>query len=156
MPDEGHVFQVEVLNELRQVVGEQVHVPAATMSVGAAVAAPVVRDAAVALIEQARDDVLPLVRVEGPRVCEDEARPVTLIGEEELDAVRSQHPWHDSILAAREPRVDYLTGSEISDLAEARIDSDCHCAGFDHAAATSEWRGRAGVPAGRTPRAASA
>src|SRR5262245_50088151 len=140
MSNESHVFQVEMLDELRQVVGEQVHVPAAAMSVGAAVAAPVVRDAAVALIEQARDDVIPLIRVERPRVCEDQAWPVTLIGEEELDAVRSQHPWHDSILAVREPGVDYLTGSDISDLAEARTDSGCHCAGSDHAAATSEWR----------------
>src|SRR4029077_9136290 len=117
---------------------------AAAMSVGAAVAAPVVRDAAIALIEQARDDVMPLVRVEGPRVCEDEARAVTLIGEEQLDAVRSQHPWHDSILAVCAPGVDYLTGSDLSDLAEARTDSGCHCAGFDHAAATSEWRLRSG------------
>ena len=66
MSDESHVFQVEMLNELCQVVGEQVHAPAAAMAVGAAVAAPVVRDAAVALIEQAGDDVMPLVGVEGP------------------------------------------------------------------------------------------
>ena len=139
MSDEGHVFQVEMPNELRQVVGEHVHVPAAAMSVGAAVAAPVVRDAAVTLIEQARDDVMPLVRVEGPRVCEHEARPVTLIGEEEL--TRSAVNILGTTRYWRCARRVSITSQVVASVTLQRPELiPVVIAGFDHAAATSEWR----------------
>ena len=55
--------ECHVLDELRQVVSELIHVPAAAMPVGAAVAAPVVGDATETLVEQARYDVVPLIGV---------------------------------------------------------------------------------------------
>ena len=44
-------------------------------------------------------------------MCEDDAGSVALIGEEEFDAVGGQHLWHDSMLTARAPGVDYVRGS---------------------------------------------
>jgi hypothetical protein len=59
--DEGHVRQVQVLNELGQVVGQQVHIPAPGMTIGPAMTAPVVGHTSQALIEQACDNVVPLI-----------------------------------------------------------------------------------------------
>ena len=50
-----------MVDQLTQVVGQQVHVPSAAVPVRPAVSAPVVGHAPEARIEQARDDVLPLV-----------------------------------------------------------------------------------------------
>ena len=70
--DQDGVVQVERLDQLREVVGVGVHVVAVPRLAGAAVAAAVVGDAAVAVGGQEEHLVVPGVGVERPAVAEDD------------------------------------------------------------------------------------
>ena len=76
------VFQIERFDQLRQVVGVGVHVVAAPGLARSAVAAPVVRDAAVAAGGQKEHLVLEGVGAQRPAVAEDNglsAAPVFVV-----------------------------------------------------------------------------
>ena len=81
------VFQVEMRGEGGQVVGVVVHVMAVGGLRGAAVAAAVMGDDAIALLEEEQHLVVPVVGGERPAVAEDDGLAGTPVLVEDLDAV---------------------------------------------------------------------
>src|SRR5439155_228597 len=95
--DVDRVLQVEGLDERREVVGVRVHVVTAPRLARAAVAATVVRDAAVTARREEDHLVLPCVGRERPAVAEDDGLPRSPVLVIELDGPATDgHPAHDS------------------------------------------------------------
>ena len=74
--DEGEVAEVERVDQAGEVVGVGVHLVAVPGLAGAAVAAPVVGDRAVAVLGEEQRGGLPGVGVQRPAVAEDDRRAV--------------------------------------------------------------------------------
>ena len=70
MADQHGILEIEVLEEFVQIVGPGVHVVALPGLAGAAVAATVVGDDAVAVVGEEEHLVLPVVAVQGPAMRE--------------------------------------------------------------------------------------
>ena len=85
--DHDGVFEVELFEERREVVGVGVHLVAARGLVGAPVAAPIVGDRSVAIVRQEDHLRLPGVGVEGPAVAEDDGLPFAPVLEVDPGAV---------------------------------------------------------------------
>src|SRR5438270_10747241 len=87
MADMHRVSQVQRLDERREIVGIGIQIVAVPGLAGAAVAATVMRDAAVALRGQKEHLVLECVRAERPAMAEDHGLSSSPILEKDLRAV---------------------------------------------------------------------
>nr|WP_263407828.1 hypothetical protein [Microbispora camponoti] len=83
MPDDGHVTQVEVLDQTGDVIGEGVEVVTGTRPIGATVPAPVEQHASVSLLHEERHLVLPHIGGQRPTRHEHDglAGSVVLVGQ---------------------------------------------------------------------------
>ena len=76
MADVDRVLQIECFDQRRQIVGVGVHIVAVPGLAGAAMAAAVMRDAAVSAMRQKHHLVFPCIGAERPAVAEDHGLPV--------------------------------------------------------------------------------
>ncbi len=95
--DVDGVLEIERLDEFRQIVGVGVHVVAPPGLAGAAVAAAIMRDAAVAARGQEEHLVVPGVRAQGPAVAEDDGLARAPVLEVNLCAVFGGEGTHECV-----------------------------------------------------------
>ena len=87
MADMDGVLQIEMRGQRRQVVGVVIHVVAVAGLRGAAMAAPIVGDDAIAVVEEEHHLRVPVVGRQRPAVAEDDRLPGAPVLVENLDAV---------------------------------------------------------------------
>src|SRR5438477_2843133 len=76
MPDVYGVFQVQLFSQLGQVIGVGVHLIPIPGLTGTSMAAPVMRDTAIAVGRQEEHLCFPVVGSERPAVAEDDGLPL--------------------------------------------------------------------------------
>src|SRR5581483_1745282 len=104
MTDMNGTLEIELGDELLHVVGVGVHVVAEVRLGGTSMAAPVVRDHAIALSQEVHQLRIPVVRAERPAVMENDrlsclGTPVLV---ENFSAVAGRDEWHGKVPPIRE------------------------------------------------------
>ena len=89
MPDMDRVFEIEMVRHRGQIVRVMIHVVAAASLGRSAVAAPVMRDDAIALTEEEQHLRVPIVRRQWPAVAEHDRLAAAPILVENLEPVAS-------------------------------------------------------------------
>src|SRR5256885_8493954 len=88
-------LEVEICGQRRQVVGVMIHIMAATGLGGAAMAASVVSDDAIAVLEEEQHLRVPIIRRQRPTMTEDNRLSFAPVFEVDFRAVFGGNPVHD-------------------------------------------------------------
>ena len=88
------VLQIEMRRQRRQIVGIMIHVVAVAGLGRAAVAAPVMGDDAIAVVQEEQHLRVPVVGRQRPAVAEHDRLPAAPVLVENLDAVFGDDHWH--------------------------------------------------------------
>src|ERR1700675_3013601 len=94
MSDHDRVFEIEGIEQLRQIVGVGVHLIAVPGLAGAAVASAVVRDDAIAALAEEQHLAVPIVRGERPAVAEYDGLSCAPVLIENCGSVFGSDCWH--------------------------------------------------------------
>ena len=96
MADMDRVIQVQRFDERREIVGVGIHLVAVPGLAGTAMAAAVMRDAAVTAVGQEHHLIFPGIRAKGPAMAEYDGLPFSPVLEVNLRAVICRDRWHDT------------------------------------------------------------